>query len=221
MGISNTIPPSRLIQPGVCTSSTRPTTPFEGQAIFETDTDRMYIWNGTAWVIPNSPAQNPPALELVKTQAVGSGVTSVVVTSAFSANYDNYEILYTGGTMTSSSGDSQLTLQLGSSTTGYTTFLQYTNGVSNLVATASSSSFLWVGGGSTGSALMQVRLFCPFLSIHTRSESNAYNSWNNGFVGRSLGFHAVASSYTDFTIGMSGTGTMVGGTVRVYGYRNS
>lgn len=221
MGISNTIPPSRLIQPGVvANTAARPTSPFTGQAIYQVDTNQMLIWNGTAWVIPNTPAQNPTGLELVKTQAVGSGVTSVAITDAFSANYDNYEILYTGGTMTSSSGDSQLTLQLGSSTTGYTTFLQYTNGVSNLVTTASSSAFLWVGGGSTGSALLQVRLFCPFLSIHTRCESNAYNSWNNGFQGRSLGFHAVASSYTGFTIGMSGTGTMVGGTVRVYGYRN-
>jgi len=49
MGISNTIPPSRLIQPGVCTSSTRPTSPFEGQMIYETDTDLLRIWNGSAW----------------------------------------------------------------------------------------------------------------------------------------------------------------------------
>jgi hypothetical protein len=37
----------------VTTSSLRATvvpTPFEGQAIFETDTDRMLIWNGTVWV---------------------------------------------------------------------------------------------------------------------------------------------------------------------------
>ena len=35
-------------RPGVCTSSTRPTAPYEGQTIFETDTDRMYVWNGSA-----------------------------------------------------------------------------------------------------------------------------------------------------------------------------
>ena len=50
MGISSTIPPSRLIQPGVCTSSTRPTSPFEGQVIYETDTDRTLVWSGSAWV---------------------------------------------------------------------------------------------------------------------------------------------------------------------------
>lgn len=58
MGISNTIPPSRLIQPGVCTSSTRPTSPFEGQHIYETDTDKVLFWDGSAWtpstgVLPN------------------------------------------------------------------------------------------------------------------------------------------------------------------------
>lgn len=36
-------------RPGVCTSSTRPTAPYEGQTIFETDTDLLRIWNGSAW----------------------------------------------------------------------------------------------------------------------------------------------------------------------------
>jgi hypothetical protein len=49
MPISNYLPSSRLIAPGVCTSTTRPATPFEGQAIYETDTDKVLIWNGTAW----------------------------------------------------------------------------------------------------------------------------------------------------------------------------
>jgi len=49
MPLSNYLPSSRLIQPGVCTSTTRPASPYEGQAIYETDTDKMYIWNGSAW----------------------------------------------------------------------------------------------------------------------------------------------------------------------------
>lgn len=36
-------------RPGVCTSTTRPTAPYEGQMIYETDTDMLAIWNGTAW----------------------------------------------------------------------------------------------------------------------------------------------------------------------------
>jgi hypothetical protein len=37
------------LRAGVCTSSTRPTTPYEGQFIYETDTDMLAIWNGSAW----------------------------------------------------------------------------------------------------------------------------------------------------------------------------
>jgi hypothetical protein len=32
------------------TSSTRPATPWAGQAIFETDTDLAFVWDGTAWM---------------------------------------------------------------------------------------------------------------------------------------------------------------------------
>ena len=37
------------LRPGVCTSSNRPVTPFEGQMIYETDTDLLRIWNGSTW----------------------------------------------------------------------------------------------------------------------------------------------------------------------------
>lgn len=46
MAISNN---STGLRPGVCTSTTRPTNPYEGFMIYETDTDMVAIWNGTAW----------------------------------------------------------------------------------------------------------------------------------------------------------------------------
>lgn len=46
MGLSNSLPDS-IIQPGVCTSSTRPGNPYIGQVIFETDTLLLAYWNGT------------------------------------------------------------------------------------------------------------------------------------------------------------------------------
>lgn len=46
MAISNN---STGLRPGVCTSTTRPTAPYEGQMIYETDTDMVAIWNGSAW----------------------------------------------------------------------------------------------------------------------------------------------------------------------------
>ena len=78
----------------------------------------------------------------------------------------------------------------------------------------------WIGGGSTGSGFLQIKLYAPFLSIHTRMDSNGYNSWNNVNFGNSNGVHTVASSYTGFTLNVTGTGSMTGGTIRIYGYNN-
>jgi hypothetical protein len=37
------------VRPGVCTSTTRPTAPYTGQIIYETDVKAMSVWNGSAW----------------------------------------------------------------------------------------------------------------------------------------------------------------------------
>ena len=39
------------LKPGVCISTTRPGSPFDGQVIYETDTNRALVWNGSAWDI--------------------------------------------------------------------------------------------------------------------------------------------------------------------------
>ena len=49
MPLSSVVGAQSIVKPGVCTSSTRPASPFEGQMIYETDTDILAIWNGTAW----------------------------------------------------------------------------------------------------------------------------------------------------------------------------
>jgi len=50
MPFSSVLGASSVIKPGVCTSTTRPSVPFEGQLIYETDTDRVAAYNGSAWV---------------------------------------------------------------------------------------------------------------------------------------------------------------------------
>lgn len=51
---------ARGSQPGVCTSTTRPTSPYEGQTIYETDTDLMYVYNGSAFIEINSMLTKAP-----------------------------------------------------------------------------------------------------------------------------------------------------------------
>jgi len=46
MSVSNL---GRGAKPGVCTSTTRPTTPYTGQIIYETDTGYLRVWDGSAW----------------------------------------------------------------------------------------------------------------------------------------------------------------------------
>ena len=51
MGLSSQLAPSAIAKPGVCTSTTKPASPYEGQVIYTTDLDTLEIWNGTAWRI--------------------------------------------------------------------------------------------------------------------------------------------------------------------------
>jgi hypothetical protein len=48
----------------ICTSSTRPASPFAGQQIYETDTSKSLIYNGTAWVSPQ--AQTVPPMVMAR-----------------------------------------------------------------------------------------------------------------------------------------------------------
>jgi len=54
MPFSSVLGASSVIKPGVCTSTTRPSVPYEGQLIYETDTDRVAAYNGSAWVYTHS-----------------------------------------------------------------------------------------------------------------------------------------------------------------------
>jgi hypothetical protein len=63
----------------VCTSGTRPTTTQEGRTIYETDTDRHYVWDGAAWVNlaqTNAPFTYTPTLTASSSNpTLGAGST--------------------------------------------------------------------------------------------------------------------------------------------------
>ena len=75
MAISNN---STGLRPGVCTSTTRPSAPYTGQKIYETDTKNELTWDGSAWSRPwNQPWGQ---VGYVKKTSVTSIVTSPPVT---------------------------------------------------------------------------------------------------------------------------------------------
>lgn len=217
MPITNYLPSSRLIQPGVCTSTTRPASPFEGQVIYETNTKQTLVYNGSLWVMLTD-ADTPPGIQLVKTQTVGSGVATVTVTDAFSAEFENYRITYTGGTQSAST---DVYIQLGSSTTGYYGVLYYAptvGGSPSIAVNNNNNRADWIGGAQANqSSHVSVDLLGPFNAAYTKIRNGSYQNDNN--YGTYQGEHRVATSYSSFLIGVA-SGTMTGGTIRVYGYRN-
>ena len=51
MPLSSVIGSSSIMQPGVCTSTTKPASPFDGQVIYMTDVDQTAVWDGTQWTV--------------------------------------------------------------------------------------------------------------------------------------------------------------------------
>lgn len=217
MPISRYIETSNLARPGVCTSTTRPASPYEGMVIYETNTDRTLVWNASAWVAPNSTTANPPGLELVKTQTIGTGVSSIVVNDAFSSTYDDYLVTVSGGAGTVS--DAVFTLRLGSETTGYYYSLIYSPYSSSVLGAGSTvqSLFVYVGGSHSDGLRANITIQSPFLSKPTGVIAHVQNrlAWS----GNMTGYMNNSFSFTQFTLGVS-SGTVTGGTIRVYGYRN-
>lgn len=86
----------------ICTSSTRPASPFEGQTIYETDTDIEYRWTGSLW-LPISPA---PSVR-IKAGAAQSGIGSgswVKMTFPTATVVNPYNFTVSSGTVTIPSG---------------------------------------------------------------------------------------------------------------------
>jgi len=197
---------------GVATSSSRPTVPFDGQVISETDTDSLQVYKGTAW-------GQASGLVLIKAQTIGTGVTSVAVTAAFSATYDAYKITVTGGV---GSANSNINMVLGSTTTGYYWCSvssgfdgtgPYSAGAENI------SSFIATGLSQTSTLTLNLDVLAPYLSKIT-TVMGARTGAVAGSGGAYYGFQNTTTSFTDFTLSPT-SGTLTGGTIRVYGYANS
>lgn len=170
----------------------------------------------TGDVLPASD-MNAIGLWLVKSQTVGSGVASVTVSGAFSSTYDNYFVTYSGST--TASGES-LRLQLGSTTSGYYGNLIYANYASGAPASIGDNNgtiFRHIAGGDGANTLLTLWVNNPFATQRTSVFSPSYRDTAN--AGQYNGYVANNTSYTAFTLVVP-TGTITGGTIRVYGYRN-
>jgi hypothetical protein len=214
MPFSSVLGANSVVKPGVCTSSTRPTVPYEGQLIYETDTDRVASWNGSAWVYTHS-----SGLVLVNTTTIGSGVTSVTVSDCFSSTYDNYRIVASGG---AASATSDAFFYLGNETSNnYHLAIAYNGYPSTSLTSVLSGSRANSGTCMAYSANgynLDMTIFNPNVASRTSwvfqsaTIATPGNRWSGG------GFLNTATQHTSITFITQGGHTLTGGNIRVYGY---
>jgi hypothetical protein len=165
---------------------------------------------------------NAVGLWLVKTQTVGTGVTSVIVTDAFSATYDNYLVVGNNIQFSAANDSVFLQMRVGSTTanTSYFYALGYWTygGAAAVAANNNGASFnnmaRSLGAGDRSSFAITVN--GPFLTQKT-----TVGAWVTGtdLTGSGSGYHNQATSYNQCVLSTL-AGSMTGGTIRVYGLRN-
>ena len=193
------------LKPGVCTSSTRPASPFDGQMIYESDTDLTKVYNGTAFV-------NVSALVRVGGGALSG--SSTAFTSVFSATYDAYAFTISNLTTTLAGA---VNLTFGATTANY-----YYSGIRAAFSggamnnnTGSNVAAFYVGNTNTDTTGVTGTFVNPFLAARTVVNYSTMKSPLDD-AGIVTGILNNTTSYTGFTL-TAASGNL-GGTVNIYGY---
>ncbi len=174
---------------------------------------QIQYYDGASWV-----SLGTAGLTLISATTIGSGVSSVTVSNAFSSTYDNYLINLSGGV--SSSSALGISMTLGATTTGYYRagfFNTYTSSTVTGDVEANAASWGIVALGTTANLNGNIWLFNPNQAKNTVFHSVSAYTNTTGRIWVNGGYLADTTQYTAFTLSGS---TMTGGTIRVYGLRN-
>jgi len=216
------------LRAGVCTSTTRPTNPYDGQVIYETDTDKTLVWNSSGWVFLSTSTANPVGLELVATSTFTNS-TNMLMSNCFTSAYDNYSVTIN---ITSFSAPTGVFMRLANGSTvdassvyimgGYISYM----GSSILTATNSGGVTTdWIlgyeeGTWGYGNTPFRVEVMQPFLSLRTSIMSSGFQPVNPQPYFRSIGgTTSNTTSYNGFTIVPNSVSFNLSGTISVYGYK--
>jgi hypothetical protein len=154
-------------------------------------------------------------LVFVSSTTVGSAVSSVTVSSCFSATFDAYRIVATNVV---ASGTLGVGFQLSGITTGYYGNLVYSNFLGGAPASVGFNNIgsISYAAGTQGQMLfLNMDVINPFLSKAKFFNGNYCDQSNAGTMNAQ---NNQTNSATGFVVSPN-TGTFTGGQITVYGYR--
>jgi hypothetical protein len=211
------------IKPGVCTSTNRPANPFDGMVIYETDTDKVAVYDSSAWVYKTG--TTAPGLVYI-TQANPSSVTSVSINNCFTSAYENYRIVVNISSWAVADGNIGLRLRASGTDTTTNYLSQRHGGVSgtsfgnaNVLGTDEMYFGSYMNAAPRG-CFAAHDILAPQITSQTvmRGSLGWLDVVNGPSVATVWNAQSTATSFDGFTL--IGTQSFTG-TIRVYGYQNS
>jgi hypothetical protein len=184
----------------------------QGQHCYLESTSALQVYTGSAWVNVGD------GLSLITAQTIGTAVSSVTVTGVFSSSFDAYKVIVSSGV--GSSNNAQLFLTLGATATGYEWGYVLTN--TGATVGSSTTTGTYVPVGEINNSILQGSFEIINPNLAKNSYFNATIGWNLVNSNSRAGLTGVlkdTTAYTAFTLTAS-AGTLTGGTIRVYGYKN-
>ena len=223
MPLSSVIGSSSIMQPGVCTSTTRPASPYDGQVIYETDTDKIAVYDSSAWVYktgttaPTTPTA--PGLAFISTTTITSQ-TSVAFDNVFTSTYDNYLVMF-DNFAGSVAADLRLQFRYAGPTTQAASYYAAIDGYGydGTAMTAkrqTNTSSLFVLAYSTGSdscseIVINNAHVQPNFTLRTKNAASGY------YIGQGFSYGSIVALGFILTC----TSGSFSGKVRIYGYAKS
>jgi hypothetical protein len=186
-----------------------------GETLTSSAMNAVGLWRVTTCTVSSVGGTAATASNGVVT--IGSGNTSVTVSNAFSADYENYKIIVTGG---AASATNVMRMTLGSTSTGYYyAGKARTYGGADLNIDALNAAFWYSGEGAVNGLIANIEIQRPFSADETMFSTIFTPPRTDSYWISAGGYLANTTSYSAFTFTAS-NGTWTGGTIRVYGYRN-
>ena len=208
------------LKPGVCTSTTRPASPFDGMVIYETDTDKVAVYDASAWVYKTgTTAPSAPGLTFISTTTITSQ-TSVAFDNLFTSTYDNYLVMF-DNFAGSTSADLRLQFRTAGPTTISTSYYSAIDGYGydGTAMTAkrqSNAASLFVLAYSTGTdncseIIINNAHVQPNFTLRTKNAASGY------YIGQGFSYGSITALGFILTC----TSGSFSGKVRIYGYAKS